>query len=221
MKNWLIKIYYLSIILASGYGVVKQLGVFNGTFNFQGLMYYTILSNLIIFIYYLFKEVDSLFLKGRFEKYLGSLNLQGAFTLMIIMTGIIYHVILVKHLGSENPYGIEPFGNFLLHTYVPTTVFLDWLFNSGSRNRKRMTPIYWLSIPLLYYVLSILYASLKIPFKVTGSYYAYFFLDIDKLGRETVLTNVLLFSLFYLFLGTLLKKIKIRKNIFKKDHNKY
>ncbi|MFK4899232.1 Pr6Pr family membrane protein [Lactococcus petauri] len=198
-------LFQLTIIISAGYGASVQSGFWNGTFNGQQLCYYTILSNFIIFIYYsslLFHTLLNKPLKHRND------NIRGALTLMITITGLIYHTLLAPQFDGSTPYGIEPLSNVLIHTYVPLAVLIDWIFFVTLKDSRKLTPFFWLSIPLGYWILSLFYASFKIPFILTGSYYAYFFIDINQLGLWKVLLNVLLLSCGFLLLGYALKWLK-------------
>lgn len=212
-KKALQQIVYLSIILASSYGVLDLIGICNGTFNGQQLAYYTILSNTIICCFYIF----SFFYNARREeeqKIIVTpffLNIKGALTLMILVTGLIYHVLLVPNLAATFPDGLNPFSNFLVHTFVPALVLSDWLLFVRVDNIKILFPVRWLSIPLGYWIFSILYSSFRIPFYGTGSFYAYFFIDSNLLGWPKVFLNVLELSAFFLILGYILKFVKFRR----------
>lgn len=208
-----------SIAIASIYGSLELLGIFDGTFNGQQLLYYTILSNVIIALTYSFFSISSI-LKSEKQgfKYLNqaSEDIMGALTLMILVTGLIYHLVLVPSVVDINQYGGHPFASFLTHSFVPIAVVIDWLFGVRIHDPKSLRPITWLFIPLAYWILAISYASFKIPILDTNSYYAYFFIDSSQLGVGVVLRNVILFSIFFLVLGYILKIIKIGEDYRKK-----
>lgn len=196
------KILQYTIICAAYYGVSVQIGIWNGHFTGQQLLYYTILSNIIVGSFYVFIQFYNRFEKN---KYFLSGNIQGALTLMILITGLVYHIILQPQETNLISYSIDKFSNFLLHTYVPLATFIDWIIFVHVKNVQKLKPLYWLIIPLSYWILAIMYASFKIPFVLTGSYYAYFFIDIDRLGLNNVILNALLCSVIFLFVGYLLK----------------
>lgn len=210
----------ISIALGASYGALDQMGVFDGRFNGQQLLYYTILSNVVIAVAYctLFTRM---ILKNTKKKQRINVefkaNVMGALTMMILATGIIYHAILVPNLADLSQYGEHAFSNFLVHTYVPVAVGIDWLFIKLSN--KEMNPINWLIIPLSYWGLAVFYASFNIPLFKTGSNYAYFFIDVNKLGWSKVLLNVLLLSIFFLFLGYCVKGIKILEGYTQRNNN--
>ncbi|HFR3101201.1 TPA: Pr6Pr family membrane protein [Enterococcus faecalis] len=201
-----------SIILGSGYGVLDQIGIFRGIFNGQQLMYYTILSNSLVSIFYILLSISHIKQKKRTNhKALLDINknVKGAFTMMILVTGIIYHIILVPTLSDTSQYGLYTFSNFLVHTYVPGAVFLDWVLFTPIKTVKKLEPFKWLIIPLSYWILSIMYASLKIPFFQTESYYAYFFIDNNALGWPKTLMNIFILSIFFLVIGYFLIIVKV------------
>lgn len=204
----------ISIALGASYGALDQMGVFDGRFNGQQLLYYTILSNVIIAISYCTLLVQIIFKNIKQTQRLiieFNANVMGALTMMILATGIIYHTILVPYLADLSQYGDHIFSNFLVHTYVPLAVGIDWFFIKLSN--KKMTPIKWLFIPLTYWVGAIFYASFNIPLFKTGSNYAYFFIDANKLGWGKVLLNVLFLSIFFLILGYCVKGIKLLEEL--------
>lgn len=198
------KLFYITIIGASAYGVSVLLGLWSGTFKVQQLLYYTILSNIIIFIYYFYRLINTAIKNKKQTHY----NLQGAFTLMIIITGLIYHILLAPRLSGENIFGTDELANHLVHTYTPLAVFFDWIFFTKIQMPKQLTPFRWLVIPFSYWIFAIIYASFKIPFQSTGRYYAYYFIDSNQLGEIKVFSNVIICTILFWFLGIVLKKIK-------------
>lgn len=205
------KILQYTIICAAYYGVSVQIGLWNGKFTGQQLLYYTILSNIIVGSFYIIIQFYSRFEKN---KYFLSGNIQGAITLMILITGLVYHIVLHPQESNLTSYSIDKFSNFLLHTYVPLAVFIDWIVFVHVRNVQKLKPLYWLIIPLGYWILAIVYASFEIPFILTDSYYAYSFIDIDRLGFNKVIFNALLCSVLFFFIGYLLKLIQyVRQRI--------
>lgn len=203
------KLFYFTIIVASGYGVSILIGLWQGTFTGQQLLYYTILSNIIIFIFYIVLLSAAFSKSSKGEPYY---NVRGALTLMIIITGLIYHILLAPQLNDINVYANDSIADFLVHTYTPIAVFIDWVFFTKIPSPRKLRPLYWLSIPFAYWILAIVYASLKIPFKLTGNYYAYYFIDMNHLGFWQVLLNVSACSVVFFLIGILLKTIKRLQN---------
>lgn len=199
------------IIIGAGYGCLDQMGLFQGTFDGQQLLYYTILSNLIIFSSYAINESASIWHSWKGQRLVSvsiNPNLMGALTAMILVTGIVYHLILIPALVDTTQYGLNTISNFLVHTFVPVAVLLDWIFFYPLEDVRALTPVKWLLIPFGYWLLALAYATSKVPFFNTDSYYAYFFIDVDQLGWVTTIRNVVLFALFFLALGFFLKGIK-------------
>lgn len=195
----------------AGYGILEQLGIFNNTFNGQQLIYYTILSNLIIFIAYVFlnfKTLKNTLSSSLLDNVNFKADLRGSLTLMIVTTGIIYHVLLSPYVADLSQYGQYAFSNFLVHTYVPIAVFIDWIFGEEIQDLSSLHPMRWLVVPLGYWGLSILYASFKIPILRTGHYYAYFFIDSNRLGWGQTLWNVFFLMCFFILLSYFLKWCK-------------
>lgn len=201
----------IAIAGSACFGSLDQMGIFDGRFNGQQLLYYTILSNFIIALSYGFLLYCTA-LKSRIK---GSLvlcqipaNLRGALTAMIVVTGLVYHIILVPNVANLNQYGLYTLSNFLVHTFVPLGVFMDWMCGGPLEKNYRIKPFTWLVIPMGYYLLSVVYASFNVPLFKTGSTYAYFFIDASKIGWESTILNVLLFAFFFLVLSYGLRGLK-------------
>lgn len=210
-ENKMKKVLYLAIVAGSMYGATVQSGFWNHTFTGQQLFYYTILSNFIIGFYYFYILIQDIKNHITHDNRVLSANVRGAFTLMIIITGIIYHLLLAPHLSDINHFGLDAGANFLIHTAVPLLVFIDWIFFFQIKNPDKLTPIYWLSVPFAYLIIAVSYSTLKVPFITTGTYFAYNFIDFNRGLGETTL-NIFLLSLFFLGLGYALKLIKKFQN---------
>ncbi|WP_179139825.1 Pr6Pr family membrane protein, partial [Brachyspira hyodysenteriae] len=79
------------------------------------------------------------------------------------------------------------------------TIF-DYIIFDKKGIYKIVDPLLWLIIPFVYFAFILIRARIGSPFS-DGSYYPYFFVDIDKYGLKTVLRNVFFITLFFDFLG--------------------
>ncbi|OFI48031.1 hypothetical protein BG262_00585 [Floricoccus penangensis] len=208
IKSTFLFIFRFFLILGCGYGLLKEMGLFDGRFSLKHLVYYTILSNLMIFLAYSYLLVRYLLSHkrfGHFEWRDFSPNVMSGLMLMIVVTGLIYNFILAPTLPNSSPYSLTNLSNFLVHTYTPVMVFIDWLLLSRHRDSKQLHPLTWVVIPLVYWVFTIVYASFKIPVNSQGGYYPYFFINADKYGWPQVFKNVGLLLVAFLVLGYMLK----------------
>lgn len=139
--------------------------------GFGMLMYYTVLSNIIVtaFTAYL------LYLMARSENHWQTKSLfriKGGVTMCIMITCVIYHFMLAP-LATDF-YRLE---NFLCHYIVPLWFLADTLLFDKRLQYRWYDPVAWTSVPLLYMVFA-LFNGLVIKWPIPGakdSPFAYFF----------------------------------------------
>ena len=168
--------------------------------GFGMLMYYTVLSNMIVtaFTAYL------LYLMARSENHWQTKSLfriKGGVTMCIMITCVVYHFMLAP-LATDF-YRLE---NFLCHYIVPLWFLADTLLFDKRLQYRWYDPISWTSVPLLYMVFA-LFNGLVIKWPIPGakdSPFAYFFLNIPKYGWPYVLQWSLKIFIGYLLASFLL-----------------
>ena len=114
----------------------------------------------------------------------------------ITVTFLIYHFLLSG--GYENRADI--IRSTILHYIVPIMTILDYILFDKKGIYKNIDPILWLIIPLIYFLFIFIRAKLGSELS-NGSYYPYFFIDINKYGIKTVLKNALLITIAFTILG--------------------
>ena len=186
--------------------------------------FYTMQSNLLVLVFYI-----GFFIAKKFKPNFDSTNmyyiLKGAIIMAILLTFIVYNISLQKldfmmdvRTSSSN---ILNFSNLFVHFITPILVFLDYIiFDEKGKFKPKYIPI-WCIFPALYpiYVYTYAYFGGRF-FGVGGSNkYAYFFLDIDKIGVDGVIGYLLLFTIGFITISFLLVKIDglLRKRKEKKD----
>lgn len=206
MKNLIKVIFRLILVFATGLGLDLMLGISSGEFNSGQLVYYTILSNIAVFLVYLYLSVRSGYLTFKEKKVITAdfpANIMGALTIMIILTGLVYNILLTRMMPDLGSYSSSSLSNRLLHVVSPLMVFVDWLFFVDKKKLSRFAPLSWIVIPLVYWVFTIVRAELGDPL-MTGSYYPYPFIDIDQFGIPYVLTYVAGLIVVFIVLGYLM-----------------
>lgn len=189
-------------------GVILQL-VKNGGFGM--LLYYTILSNILVVVFT--GCLVYLMLRGREYDSQNILRVKGGVVMSIMITFTIYHFMLRPYIFPENFYRIE---NFLCHYIVPLWFFFDTLIFDKRRQYKKFDPFYWTFAPLVYTILA-LFNGLVTKFAIPGSPdspFAYFFMNVPKLGWASVLTSIVTISVVYIMLGYVfwgIMKIRFKK----------
>lgn len=196
--------------LISLVGILLTLGVFKGNFSSVTLIYYTVQSNILVCLMFLYLFIKSLIdyknlgIKGS-SSYI--VRFKGGIILAITVTFIIFWVLLapqsfiMESTGTTNY--LLSLDNNLVHTITPLLAIFDFiLFDFGNSFRK-YDPLLWLITPILYFIFAILRAS-RGNIGNTNSRYPYFFIDFD-LNGNLVWVYVLVILIFFTCLGYLVK----------------
>lgn len=207
MKKQLAYLLRCAIVAASGVGLFLS-----ASKNGLGMMlYYTNLSNALVFVFtlYLLWKMH----QNQWED-TGVLRAKGFVTMAILITGVVYHFLLSPVAEPEQFYQLD---NYLVHYAVPILFVLDTLVIDRQKQYKRLDPLYWTVIPLVYFVFALM-NGLWFHWTIPGrepSFYPYFFIDLATYGVGTVTRNVILIVIGYLLSGFVLwgvKTVPIRKN---------
>ena len=191
------------LFLAAFTGVYLEIAKHGG---FGMLLYYTVLSNLLVAIFtlYLLKVMSRL---GENWQRTSLLRLKGGVTMSIMITCVIYHFLLAPI--ATNFYTLE---NFLCHYIVPLWFLADTLFFDKQDQYKIWDPVVWTILPLLYMIFALfngLVLKLDIP-NSKVSPFPYFFLNVNK-GWDVVFKWCLIIFVAYMvagFIFYLIKQIK-------------
>jgi hypothetical protein len=197
MKMILHNIYRLVIIVGAGWGLAIMFGAKTGEWNFSQLIFYTIQSNLVIFLAYLGLVVVSIVKtvrKKRATDFSYPPLIMGGLMAMIALTGIVYNFVLAPAIPDEILYALDATSNWLLHTFVPLAVFMDWLLFTDMKNVRWWYPLAWTATPLAYFAFAMIRAQVGGPIMRGASYYPYFFIDVDIYGAWGVARNVILIA---------------------------
>ena len=132
----------------------------------------------------------------------GQPDVKGAVTLAITVTMLIYCGILAPH-SFDIHNNIELAGTLMVHLIVPSMVILDWILFDQKGQFSKKTPLYWLAIPLIYYVFAVIAAKFKVVYS-NGTHSPYFFINAELIGCQMVFYFVIARILFFLAFGYLL-----------------
>jgi len=211
------------MLIGCGFGLSVFLGIPEGHLRLSTLIYYTNLSNLICFIFYILLAAKTI-LDIRRDGIKGTTTLlphfKGAFVLMITITFLVYHIML-SGSGFTMTGNISlqfDMANILLHYIVPIMVILDWFMFDKKNVFRWFDPLLWLIIPFLYFVFALIRAEFGGLLAGRNTRYPYFFIDVDALGWQGVITYVAIITIAFTALGYLfflLDKVQIKeKKIF-------
>lgn len=221
MKHNGISVAFKLLIVFSGVlGLLMIFGVFEGRFTLTPLRFFTVLSNLLCVVYftgdvlYILKNSKS----GKTPVWKPALK--GVTTMAITVTLLVAHFILGTRFTMADTHGVTL---FIMHYLVPLLTIADWLLFDPKGLMTWSSPLLWTVGPLGYFFFAMIAARIGNGIGYGGSRYPYPFMDVDKLGLNTVLLNVLGLVAFFVALGYLwvladksLAKIGARSNVMNK-----
>ena len=192
IKSKFLSLGFKTIIVVLGLiGVLIQVGIFSGKYNFNVLKYYTLLSNVACIIYFIFAIIHGFKSNDTFMP-----QVKGALVMCITVTGLIYHFMLSGVFSMD---GTLALSNVLLHYFMPIATVLDWLLFDKKGSYKKHSPLLWIVAPYLYIVF--IFINVMFGLKFGNNKYPYPFFDIDKLGFGKVFVTVVILTIFFIALG--------------------
>jgi hypothetical protein len=146
--------------------------------------FFTILTNTLVAIYF---TVVSLNLKKKALNFFYRPSTLTAIAMYIMVVGLVYQFVL-RHIWQ--PQGMQRVVDELLHTFIPSFVFLYWILDKRKSEISYKALTAWLIYPFCYIVFILIrgYAS---------GFYPYPFVHVANLGIEKVLTNSFLLLLVF------------------------
>ena len=184
-------IYKLIIIILGLFAVISGLLTADKKIDIETLYYFTYQSNILVIIYFI---IDIVYLIKKQKTFMP--RLKGPITMSITVTFLIYHFLLSG--GYEDRADI--IRSTILHYIVPIMTIVDYILFDKKGIYKNIDPILWLIIPLIYFLF--IFIRAKVGGELSnGSYYPYFFIDINKYGIKTVLKNALFITIAFTILG--------------------
>lgn len=192
------KVLQLLIIV---FGFVGLVSMFPS--EFYKLTYYTYLSNLLVFVFFLWFLTTGGHHKSSPLRY----RLKACITICITLTFLVYAVLLAPLATPEKFYTLR---NFSLHYIVPILTIVDWLLFDAKGLYKKIDPLYWTILPLLYCVYSLIRGVVfRIPIPdEKHSPFPYFFLNIDKYGWNGFFVYFIGIVTMYIILGYIMYFVK-------------
>lgn len=182
------------------FGILDRAGIFGQSMQLHTLYSFTTISNACVMVVVLtaaFRYKLSFENPGsRFAR------LQYFCLVLILITGAVYHFVLLPQKVAENPaYQVFTFGNIVAHYIAPIGMLADWLLFGKKGLLRKRDPLLCPAAPLLYFVGASLYGYFgpTIPGKDTS--YLYFFMDFGKLGVPGVMAWVTAVLAFVLLLA--------------------
>lgn len=197
MKKKLSLFYKMLIVLASGIGLYLNFKAF----TIKGsLIYYTIQSNLMCFLFYL--AIVILYLCRKLKKNNTYYILKGLVTMAITITFFVYWIIISS---SMDAYIGHELACIFVHFIVPLLVISDYIIFGEKGNLKKNYPYIWSLTLISYVIFDIIYVSQGGTFQ-DGTIYPYFYMNIDQYGLLQVGINCLVIYIFFVIYGILVQK---------------
>lgn len=194
MKKYIELIYKILIVIITGIGLYLNFDLFS--FD-GGIVYFTIQSSLLCFIFYLVTVI--LMMTNKLNKNSFYYLFKGIATIAITITMFVYQFLIA-------PNGIELYEHHfiaceIVHLLIPILVIFDYFFFAEKGNIKKSYSLYWCTPLFIYLIFVIIYSLCGGTFN--GENVPYFFLDIKKLGFLKVLIYCFIITIFYISCGYL------------------
>lgn len=156
--------------------------------------YFTIDTNLFAAISVTFLLFKS---SGKVSAFFSSQSFQTATAAYIFIVGLIYNTVL-RSLWS--PQGIQMVLDELQHLINPLLFIAYWVLFGNQTKLPRSSSWYWLIFPLVYIFLVLVRGSFS-------GFYPYPFLNVTKLGFNSVLSNCVAITLLFVLAAVLFRAI--------------
>lgn len=177
--------------------------------------FYTNLSNLLLAVYQLTLGVSGHDPQCGVFRWLSSAGVALSMTLCIFVTHLIYQWVLVpsakKGGKALSDIGFSSFGNLCVHYAVPWLTVVQWLLWQDKAGLTVWHAVWWLVLPVTYFVFVMLRARTGKPIGLSGELYPYPFLNYPALGARRfwrcvagILTGFFLLGLLFVRIGGLL-----------------
>jgi hypothetical protein len=166
----------------------------NGLTPLQGvgrfLIFFTVLTNLVIAIGLTFSLLSPASATGRF---FARPSVTTATAVYIFIVGLVYNIILrgILHLTGRDRIADE-----VLHVVVPVLYLAYWYLFAPKRPLRWIQAVYWLWYPALYVVYALIRGKI-------GGFYAYPFINVSKLGYSRVALNSAVLMIVFLAVSLL------------------
>ena len=167
------------------------------------ILYFTLLSNLMCFLFYLFAII--LKLCNKLEKNNIYYVFKGMITMAITLTMFGYWL-LVASGGDIGIYASHMTSCRIVHLYVPILVMLDYLIFGEKGNLKKSYPFIWSTVVIGYGIFTSVYSFFGGLF-LGNNKYPYNYLNIEEFGVIKVCINCLVIYITYVVYGVIIQKI--------------
>ena len=198
MKKKLDLLFKVIIVLVSGIGLFLNFRLLTIR---DSIIYFTIQSNLLCFIFYLVTVI--LMFTKKLKKTDIYYILKGMVTMSITITFFVYWFILSsgESMGAYIGHNLE---NYFVHLFTPLLVIFDYILLGEKGHLKKNYPFIWSFILVAYIIFDIVYVMLGGTF-AGGIKYPYPYMDVEKLGLCKVCINCMIIHVFFVGYGSIVQ----------------
>lgn len=200
MKKNISLIYKILIVIMSFIGLYLNFKI--SSFR-ENIVYFTIQSNLLCFIFYL--VIVILKLTNKLKKSDLYYITKGMVTMSITLTMLVYQMVLSTS-GTMDVYENNILACNFVHLIVPLMVILDYVIFGEKGHLKKNYPFIWSIVLVLYIMFLIIYILLGGTF-MDGNKYPYYFMNIEQLGLFRVFISNLVLYVFFILCGLFVQKL--------------
>lgn len=194
MKKKISLFYKILIVIISGIGLYLNFRM--SSFK-ENIIYFTIQSNLLCFLFYLIIVILN------FTKKLKKNNIyyifKGMVTMAITITMFVYQLLISTNGGIEGYENNMLACNFV-HLIVPLMVIFDYIIFGEKGNLKKEYPFIWSLVLVAYVLFEVIYVALGGTF-IGGTTYPYFYMNTAEYGLIGVCINCLMVYIFFVGYG--------------------
>ena len=196
-------IFKLIILIVSGFGLYLNFTIAPVRYM---ILYFTIISNLAVFLFYLVTLI--LYLTKKLKR--GNIYhlIKGMVTIDITLTLVVYNLLLRDVAFYQN----HVLACTVVHLITPALVMLDYVIFSEKGNIKMRYPIYWSLSVFGYGAFCYIYEAFGGKL-LDGADCPYYYMDVSKYGfigvtifSITMMTAFLAYGYIVLYLDNLSSK---------------
>ena len=199
MKEKLSLLYKIIIIIACGFGIYLNFKAF--TIG-GAIIYYTVQSNVMCFIFYFVTII--LKLTGKLKKNSIYYILKGMVTMAITVTMVVFQFVITD--SGMTAYAGNELASIMAHIVVPLLVMSDYVIFGEKGNLKRNYPFIWSSTLVFYIIFDFVYVALGGRFG-DGSIYPYLYMNIEVNGLLKVIISCITIFILFIGYGTIIQTI--------------
>lgn len=185
-------IYESFIIIISAFSIGLNFYLFK---DWRGILYYTILSNLLVFIFYSVVMIKRI--RGTFKETDRYVKIKGLALISILCTMFIYYGFVSK---NSSVYSGHPYISGAVHILIPVLVMLDCILFDKRKTLRYRDVILWIIPLMLYYGLINIYSLLGGRF-LEGKKFPYEILDFGNYDIAQIILTCAGIIIFYSVMG--------------------